>query len=382
MGFRSSLGNFIKPGFNPLATPTTSTFASLMAWGNNGSGSLGNGTTVSTSSPVQVGSDITWTYLSKGASSCLVVKTDGTLWAWGQNDYGQLGINSTTNYSSPTQVGALTTWTKCFSGWQTSFAIKSDGTLWGFGKNADNQLGNGASSNISSPVQIGSATWSQISPNRWTTLGIQTDGTLWYWGTNQGAFGDGSSSGSASTPQKLGLLQNWSSVTHNDRYSFALALKTNGTLWAWGKNNKGQLGRGNTTPVYSPIQVGSETDWTVAMADLAADSSAGNNSIAVRGGKLFTWGYNNYGQLGLNNAYTYTSPKQVGALTTWSNQILTNQGKSMAIKTDGTLWVWGQGSNGRLGLGNTTAYSSPKQVGSDTLWTKLGGGGSNTLAIG
>ena len=97
---------------------------------------------------------------------------------------------------------------------------------------------------------------------------------------------------------------------------------------------------------------------------------------------LYSWGYNPYGQLGLNNTTNYSSPKQVGALTTWSS-VSGGGYHAVSIKTNGTLWSWGRNNNGQLGLGNTTNYSSPKQVGALTSWTKLfkGCAHSSTLAL-
>ena len=101
------------------------------------------------------------------------------------------------------------------------------------------------------------------------------------------------------------------------------------------------------------------------------------SSGAVKG--LWTWGYNNNGQLGLGNTTYYSSPKQVSSLTTWSS-IAGGSYHTIATKTDGTLWTWGQNTYGQLGLGNTTQYNSPKQVGSLTTWSSIAGGGYHTIA--
>ena len=97
---------------------------------------------------------------------------------------------------------------------------------------------------------------------------------------------------------------------------------------------------------------------------------------------LYAWGLNSYGQLGLGNTSYYSSPKQVGSLTTWSSVACGNAG-TVSIKTDGTLWSWGYYVQGQLGLGNTTYYSSPKQIGLSTTWNKLFKGGltHSTLAL-
>ena len=155
-------------------------------------------------------------------------------------------------------------------------------------------------------------------------------------------------------------------------YASCAAIKTDGTLWTWGANNNGQLGLGNTTTYSSPKQVGALTTW----ASIAATGQAATATFigAIKtDGTLWTWGVNNVGQLGLGNLTNYSSPKQVGALTTWS-KVFCITGNMFAIKTDGTLWAWGQNTAGVLGLGNTTAYSSPKQVGALTTWATFPNG--------
>ena len=166
-----------------------------------------------------------------------------------------------------------------------------------------------------------------------------------------------------SSPNQVGSLTNWKSTACGS--SHTVAIKTDGTIWSWGQNGYGQLGLGTTAPNYSsPKQIGALSTWSQV--------SCGNNwTMALKtDGTLWSWGYNIYGQLGLGNSTYYSSPKQIGALTNWSK---INCGASHAgvIKTNGTLWMWGYGYYGQLGLGNTVYYSSPKQVGSDTTWAQI-----------
>ena len=147
-------------------------------------------------------------------------------------------------------------------------------------------------------------------------------------------------------------------------------------LWSWGYNNYGQLGLGNTTNYSSPNQVGSLTTW------LSVSCSRYHTVSTKTDGTLWSWGRNQYGQLGLGNTTNYSSPNQVGLLTNWLSVSCGYQ-HTVSIKTNGTLWAWGQNGNGQLGLGNTTSYSSPKQVGLLTNWGKLFKGCStnSTLAL-
>ena len=253
----------------------------------------------------------------------------GGLWSWGYNNQGQLGLGDTTARSSPVQVGALTAWATVSEGYRFSVAIKTDGTLWSWGyAGASGYLGLGNTTSYSSPKQVGALTaWATVSASRTSggfSLAVKTDGTLWSWGrSNSGALGLGNLT-AYSSPKQIGALTNWSKVSAGS--TRALAVKTDGTLWAWGNNSSGQLGLGNTTNYSSPKQVGALTAW-------ATVSAAHYHSLAVKtDGTLWSWGFNNQGQLGLGNTTTYSSPKQVGAGTGW--QIVTGTfGCSLAIAT-------------------------------------------------
>ena len=302
--------------------------------------------------------------------------------SWGRNNFGQLGLNNRTNYSSPKQVGSLTDWLKISSDSYTTAAIKTDGTLWSWGINSGGQLGLGNTTNYSSPKQVGSLTnWQNVSLSKNFGVGIlgsafsiKTDGTLWSWGRNNyGQLGLNNLT-DYSSPKQVGSLTNWLSVSA----SYAcLAVKTNGTLWSWGYNNSGELGlgdSGNYARRSSPTQVGALTNWKQVFV---------SNSCTVAtktDGTLWSWGFNGNGTLGLGNTTSYSSPKQIGALTNWSF-VAATASAGVSIKTDGTLWSWGAGSLGQLGLGNSTFYSSPKQVGLLTSWLTVSTGENNMIAL-
>ena len=189
------------------------------------------------------------------------VKTDGTLWSWGWNANGQLGLNNLTDVSSPVQVGALTDWLKVACAEEATSAIKTDGTLWSWGYNVNGQLGDGTTTQRSSPVQIGAlTTWSEISTSGGKfTLAIKTDGTLWAWGN--GAYGKlGQNVGTYySSPVQVGALTTWSKCCAAKNTS--LAIKTDGTFWGCGQNSQGQVGDGTTTQYSVFTQVGTLTKW-------------------------------------------------------------------------------------------------------------------------
>lgn len=333
----------------------------LYSWGFASPFRILSGLSPTPSSPVQVGSD-SWTDAS-GDNTCnhtLLISSSGGLWASGVNSDGQLGTGNTTSVSAPVQIGALTNWSVISAGRNSSGAIKTDGTLWMWGYNASGNLGLGDITNRSSPTQVGAlTTWAQVSVST-QTIAVKTDGTLWAWGANnQGNLGLGDTT-NRSSPTQVGALTTWAYPGAGGAASGAV--KTDGTLWSWGANSQGQLGLGDLTGRSSPAQVGALTSWDRFYP-------GDDNSMFLRtDNNLFTAGKNDKGQLGIgtqNNYVGASSPVQVGGAVWASGR--RPRALMHAIRTDGTLWGWGE-NGGAIGDGTATDRSSPVQVGSDTDW--------------
>ena len=379
-----SLTTWSKLAASPYHTMAIKTDGTLWGWGNNSSGQLGDGTVVSKSSPVQVGVATTWVTVAAGSGSTIAAQSDGTLWGWGYNGNGVLGDPATVSQgvSNPMRISPLPTWSSASAGTSFVTAIKPDGTLWAWGAAASGVLGNGtASPNISSPVQIGSlTTWSKISSGTATTVAVKSDGTLWAWGGNGvGQLGDGTITARNIPTQEATLATNWAMAVTNAALianATSYGIKTDGTLWSWGYSGNGALGNSTTTPNKStPVQI-TGTSW--------ATVSAGNQyALAVKtNGSLWAWGFATSGGLG-NSSTTATtsSPIQIGSLTDWSKVAAGSANSSLAVKTDGTLWAWGANASGTLGLGDVTVRSSPVQVGALTNWANVCVSAATTLAV-
>ena len=300
------------------------------------------------------------------------------LWGWGASINGSLGQNLTGSiyYSSPVQIPG-TTWssTKFSAGHYVSGAIKSDNTLWVMGNNYQGQLGinlSGDNGARSSPVQI-PGSWSIVTLGYDMSFGLKTDGTLWSWGKGDtGRTGLNIVTAVSSPTQIPGTT--WANV-HSDAYGGA-ATKTDGTLWVWGSNNMGQLGQNNPTAYSSPVQIPGTT-WSTAAGSLGAAFYA---MYGIKtDGTLWGWGRGSTGGLGQNNTTNYSSPIQIPG-TTWSKVRGGYYGFATALKTDGTLWAWGFNDQGQLGQNNTTSYSSPKQI-PGTTWNDMGAGNYSIAAI-
>ncbi len=348
----------------------------LWTWGYNTQGQLGLEDTDDRSSPVQVGNLVTWSSIDAGIFHNFAIKTDNTLWAWGQEGYGQTGHGDVIDRSSPVQVGTLANWANVSGGFKQSLAVKTDGTLWGWGLNDYGQLGRGNTTNYSSPVQIGGLSdWADVSTKNNHTLARKTDGTLWAWGKgSSGRLGQGALI-DRSSPVQIGSSTDWADFGVGWRHSNAI--KIDGTLWSWGINGFGVLGLGSgSAPKSSPVQVGSLTNWA------SIDIAAFHIQTTKTDGTLWAWGRNVNGCLGDGTIINRSSPIPIGALTDWASVSAGGTtGQSHAIKTDGSLWVWGLGAAGRLGLGDVADRSSPVQVGSDTDWTSVSVGQIHSTAI-
>jgi alpha-tubulin suppressor-like RCC1 family protein len=353
----------------------------LYAWGANGSGQLGQGNTINRLSPVQVGALTNWAQISAGFSTTVAIKSDGTMWSWGTNYSGQLGLNDIIARSSPVQVGSDTNWAKAYTSSASTAAIRTTGTLWMWGVNNAGQLGLNDTVSRSSPVQVGSDTnWAKVAiaasiTSGRHTLAIKTTGTLWAWGNNyNGQLGQNNRT-YRSSPVQIGSDTNWATPACLRGASFAI--RTTGTLWSWGNNSYGQLGTSQATTVNrsSPAQVGGDSNWS----QIAAGEYGPMVALKTTG-TLFTWSAGSYGQLGTNSTASQSSPVQVGSDTDWT-QISAMQRFALARKTTGTLWSWGRNTEGQLGLGNTTNRSSPVQVGALTSWGQISAGSGSAGAL-
>ena len=344
----------------------------LYAWGNGENGYLATNT-VNTqySSPIQISG--LWTKFHPGNRHMWGMKADGSLWGWGKNNGGNLGQNQAEAQleaaSSPVQVPG-TTWSFVQSGSYRVGALKTDNTLWQWGWNNDGGLGQGESNNShrSSPVQVPGTNWSKISLDGYNTLATKSNGTLWAWGpNNRGQLGQqGSENADASSPVQIPGTT-WEHVNFCNNCIFAT--KTDNTAWVWGRNDYGQLGLNQSFDQAnyknSPMQIPG-TNWPRTRNKFGV--GPGMMAAIKTDGTLWSWGYNKRGQLGQNSSGTNTnrrsSPTQVGSNTNWDRLHISAGDSIVASKTDGTLWAWGGNNDGQLGLNLPTNShrSSPVQI--------------------
>jgi alpha-tubulin suppressor-like RCC1 family protein len=353
----------------------------VYAWGESSCGRLGDNTTATWDiySPViTVGAITDWCQISAGGQHSLALRANGTLWAWGNG--GVLGDDTNVKRSSPVLVaGGFTDWCQIDAGGYHSLAIRTNGTLWAWGRGLSGQLGDNTTVAKSSPVSVvgGFTDWCQVSA-KYHSAGIRTNGTLWAWGYNcLGEIGDNTTISKSSPVSVVGGFTDWCQVSVGSCNT--LAIRTDGTLWAWGSNQFGQIGDNTTVDKSSPVSVvGGFTDWCQV-------SNGRRNSAAIRtNGSLWAWGYNvYYAQLGDNTTVNKSSPVSVvGGFTDWCRVSVGNY-HTLGLRTNGTLWAWGGGGFGQLG-NNSWAdnnRSSPVSVVGGLTWCQASAGTLHSLGI-
>ena len=478
-------GNVCTAGVNPLtqrASFVIGTDGGLWAWGANCGGmtGVGIGTNTSLAVPTRVGTSA-WSMVGVSGFTTAAIRQDGTLWTWGCNDGGWTRGNAALSSNcSPVQIGTVNTWREIFGAPGYAFlGRRSDGTIWAWGCNYGGKLGFGDFLRRSEPTQIGTLTFDRVfSESGGGSFQALRSGAMWMWGAgyvaswgdssirqcpvqvsasgysdncclhlggntsirdNQIAYVWAAASGtigraSSNSPVIVGGIQfpaasspvqvasgSWSCVT--SAFGAVLALKTGGTLWAWGCNAQTRLGLANTFEgvVQSPIQVGTGTwnriciqryasagintagnlfvwgqasaifteanatalqSWTVvSTGNAGGTSTAGGIAFAIRSnGTLWSWGNNRYGSLGLGDFINRSSPVQIGA-SSWK-AVYAGRNRVAAIRCDGTLWAWGDNAVGALGLNDSSPVcrSSPTQIGT-SIWSAVSVHSCGMLAI-
>ena len=255
------------------------------------------------------------------------------LWTWGRNAFGHLGTNDTISRATPvTTLAGGSNWKQVDCGYQQTAAIKTDGTLWTWSYNANLQLGTNDSTQRLTPVQVfGNHTnWKQVSAGIYITAAIKTDGTLWTWGrNNEGGLGTNDTTDRATPVTTFAGGTNWKQISVG--VINVAAIKTDGTLWTWGSNGEGQLGTNDTTNRATPVTTfAGGTNWKQV--------SNGVHTAAIKtDGTLWTWGRNNEGQLGINASGNRNTPVTTFAGGTNWKQVGCGIDHTAAIKTSDDL---------------------------------------------
>ncbi len=314
-----------------------------------------------------------WQSVSVGYSHVTAIANNGTLWTWGMNHFGQLGDGTQLTRTTPIQIGTDTDWKTVSAGsGPTSFnlALKTNNTLWSWGCNTYGQLGVGTFTHQFVPVPVSTDTnWNSISAGYSHALATKTNGTLWSWGNSEYyALGYGNGYGEGfhkNIPTQIGTLTTWKTVSAGDKYS--LALKIDGTVWGWGYNYGDPIGLNSGLYIMTPQQ------RSYNNTGIKAISAGGNHSFDSKTSNnlLVTWGSNVYGQTGGTTC--------AGCPEYFVKQFDCGDDTSAIIKTNGTLWYAGK----KLGYTESTVqYTSTfLSLSNATNWKSVSVGNQSGAAI-
>ncbi|NNE74461.1 MAG: RCC1 repeat-containing protein [Acidimicrobiales bacterium] len=395
-------------------TCVTTADGSSWCWGQNADGQLGDNTTTDSGVPVQVvgiggnGFLSGSTLAGAGELFSCAARSDWTAVCWGRNNRGQLGDNTTTDSSIPVQIkgggwtGVFADATVTAAGDDHSCAVRLDGSAWCWGQNDKGQLGDDTTSDSLVPVPVrgpGGVSLltgvSTVSAGAKYTCALKIDGTVWCWGQNsQGQLGDNTTADSSSPVQVVGpggsgTLTGVNEVSAGDE--FTCAGLSDGTVWCWGRNDKGQLGDNTTTDSSAPVQV-TDVGGVGTLTGITSIGTGLKHACGMKSdGTAWCWGQNNVGQLGDTTTTDSSSPVAVagpGGVGTFSGAKIAGFGAlhSCVVRTDATAWCWGDNSKGQLGDNTTTDSAWPVQVvgtggiGSLSLVLRIDGGAAHTCA--
>lgn len=329
--------------------------ATVLAWGSNLHGQLGDGTRQDRSEPGPVADLTEVVAVAAGKEFSLALRRDGTVWGWGANARGQLGDGTTKRRLRPTLVTGLDNVVAIAAGQAHGLAMRANGTIWAWGRNSEGELGDGTTADRLTPVAVPGLTGvDEIAAGQFHSLAVTHDGHVWSWGENDGGqLGDGTTVPRSAPGQVPGLD---SVVDVAAGRNHCLALKANGGVWSWGANGNGQLGDGTGKARLLPVAV-------VGLSDVQWIAAGGLHSLALDGGGwAWTWGRNADGQLGDGTTTRSRLPVRATGLED-AVAVVGGSQHSLALRAAGLLAVWGDNSKGQLGDASLIDRSSPVTLG-------------------
>lgn len=257
-----------------------------------------------------------------------------------------------------------------------TLALKGDGTVWAWGRNDSGQLGDGTTlDRLVAPAAVnGMADAIAIAAGDHHSLAIRADGTVWAWGRNDtGQLGIASTTGQTAPVPVTALAGAFVQIAAGAGH--AVALRSDGTVWTWGANGVGQLGDGTATQRNTPVQA-------AGLTDIVALASGARHSLALKGdGSVWAWGANGAGQLGDGTTADRFAPVEVIGLDAEILGIAAGASHTLALASDGAVWSWGGNGSGQLGDGTTTPRSAPAEIGGLGDIVGLASGGAHSVAV-
>ena len=303
------------------------------------------------------------------------------MYCWGYNFFGQLGDNSTTQRLVPTAVSGGGFWKQLSAGSYHTCGIKADDSIYCWGRNGNGQLGDNSTTQRLSPTTIsGGGAWKQISVGNNHTCGIKSDDSAWCWGSNaNGQLGDNSTTQQL-VPTAVSGGGTWKQVSAagSSFSSHTCGIKSDDTLYCWGSNTNGQLGDNSTTQRLVPTAISGGGAWkqVSTAGGLFTSQTCGIKSDDT----LYCWGNNSNGQLGDNSTTQRLVPTAISGGGAWK-LVEAGNNHTCGIKSDDSFYCWGLNTNGQLGDNSTTQRLVPTAVSGGGTWMDAAAGNTHSCAI-
>ncbi|MFI8631293.1 RCC1 domain-containing protein [Microbacterium sp. NPDC077663] len=347
---------------------------SVYAWGSNGSGQLGDGTTARSLVPVHLAAQLFGgqkvTAVASGDHHSVALAENGRVFTWGNNNFGQLGNGTTVASRVPVEIDANRFGGRRISavaaGDYFTVVVADDGSVFSWGSNGAGQLGNGKTGSAPYPVLVGAQHFggqkvAALSAGSDHTVAVTTDGSVYAWGSNgSGQLGIGAAPRSH-TPAQVGRErfggQGVKTIVAGDYHTAAIA--TDGSVYTWGWNGSGQLGDGTLNTSSTPVHLSSEQFGGRAITSIAAGFA--QTAAVAEDGSVYDWGFNSRGQLGNGTTVRSLAPVHLESNSFGAQKIRAVTAKdqhTLAIADDGTLYAWGNNENGQLGNQSTSTINS------------------------
>ena len=323
----------------------------LYTWGYNANGELGDGDKgTDTSSPQLISvTGVKFSAVAAGGNHTLALATNGSIYAWGKTQYGQVGNNSFSlvGLDTPTHINvAGVSFSAVAAGGDHSVALSTNGSIYVWGENSSGQLGDNSTTRKSVPtlISVAGVSFSAVSAGSDFTIALSTNGSLYAWGENSAGDLFSTSTADILVPTLISVPGvSFSAVSAGSSHTLALA--TNGSIYAWGRNTSGGVGNNSVLQVRTPTLI------SVAGVSFSTVAAGGAHSMALAtDGSIYTWGKNFDGQLGHGNNDDLLIPTSVSSVISFS-AIAAGGANSMALGADGSSYTWGSNARGQLGNG-------------------------------
>lgn len=311
------------------------------------------------------------------------VDVDGNLWSWGNNDKGQLGLGDFDNRMTMNQVNFSSTGEvlsfESLSSSIFTLALDDNGRVWSWGPNSQGQLGTGDLKDRYLPQAIPlNTTFAQISAGSYHSLALDDNGFIWTWGGNDhGQLGTGNKEKSTH-PQRIksfGIENHLEFLEISAGNAFSMALDMDGKIWSWGKNDQGQLGVSDKNEHLVPVKIGLAANFTSVSCGV-------DHTVAVDSeGQLWAWGGNSMGQLGTGDQKERTHPVKVKASKNHFRYASAGNFYTLAIDDNGTVFAWGNNKDGELGLGDKKNRDTPSKIDIDVKFEVVSAGLFHSLGL-